>query len=85
MKLNDEGISPPKPAKILSTASKLPLELAAALKSNRKALDSFSPSQRQEYSSWIAEAKSDATRDHRLEQAMEWVADGKSRNWKYQK
>jgi uncharacterized protein YdeI (YjbR/CyaY-like superfamily) len=34
---------------------------------------------------WITEAKSDATRKKRLNQAMEWIAEGKSRNWKYEK
>lgn len=32
---------------------------------------------------WIEEAKTDATRDKRIAQAIEWIADGKSRNWKY--
>ena len=45
----------------------------------------FSPSHRREYAEWIAEAKTDETRDRRLAQAIEWLAEGKSRHWKYQK
>ncbi|MEP6766075.1 MAG: YdeI/OmpD-associated family protein [Gemmatimonadaceae bacterium] len=92
MMLNEAGVKVVKPvktaAKKSTTAPKLPPAFAVALNANRKALDSFdafSPSQRTEYSSWIADAKSDATRDRRLEQALEWIAEGKSRHWKYQK
>jgi hypothetical protein len=34
---------------------------------------------------WITEAKSAETRARRLAQAIAWMADGKSRNWKYEK
>jgi uncharacterized protein YdeI (YjbR/CyaY-like superfamily) len=44
----------------------------------------FSPSKQNEYLAWFAEAKTDATRSKRIQQAMEWIAEGKSRNWKYQ-
>ncbi len=43
----------------------------------------FSPSQKKEYAEWIIEAKSDATRQKRMETALEWIAEGKSRHWKY--
>lgn len=43
------------------------------------------PGQRREYIEWIVEAKTDATRDKRIAQAVEWIGEGKSRNWKYQK
>ena len=45
--------------------------------------ESFSPSHRREYVEWITEAKSDETRERRLAQAIEWMAEGKSRHWKY--
>lgn len=32
---------------------------------------------------WITEAKTETTRDKRLAQAVEWMAEGKVRNWKY--
>jgi hypothetical protein len=60
---------------------------AAALKKNaaaRKHFDAFPPSARREYTDWIAEAKREETRDKRIAQAIEWLAEGKPRNWKYQ-
>ncbi|MBF9150016.1 YdeI/OmpD-associated family protein [Novosphingobium jiangmenense] len=42
------------------------------------------PGQRREYIEWIVEAKTDPTRDKRIAQAVEWIGEGKSRNWKYQ-
>ena len=65
-----------------------PDDLAAALKKNKKAQASFeslSPSHRREYVEWITEAKREETRAKRLEQAIAWIAEGKSRNWKYEK
>lgn len=44
----------------------------------------FSPSCRREYAEWVSEAKRDETRDRRVAQAVAWIAEGKSRNWKYQ-
>lgn len=92
MKLNEEGISPPKKTaakkSAAKTALKLPADLKLALDQNRKALDTFdafSPSARKEYIDWITEAKAEATRNRRLEQAIEWMAEGKQRHWKYQK
>ncbi|MBC8145102.1 MAG: YdeI/OmpD-associated family protein [bacterium] len=91
MKLNDEGVKDPTRAKATTTttttAIKTPAALATALKKNKKAqkeFDAFTPGKRKEYNEWIADAKSDATRDRRIEQAIEWIAEGKSRNWKYQ-
>lgn len=92
MKLNEEGVTVPKKTAAkkgaAKTALKPPTDLALALGKNRKALntfDAFSPSQRKEYIEWITEAKADATRKRRLEQAVEWMAEGKQRHWKYQK
>ena len=48
-----------------------------------KAFAAFSPSHRREYAEWIAEAKRPETRKKRLEQSVEWIAQGKPRNWKY--
>ena len=61
---------------------------AAALKKNKKAQvvwEGFSPSHRREYIEWIAEAKTDVTRDKRIATTLEWLIEGKSRNWKYEK
>ena len=86
--LNDEGIkvarAPKRPAKPV----KAPADLTAALAKNTKAragFDALSPSHQREYIEWITEAKTDATRGRRLAQAIEWMAEGKSRNWKYER
>ena len=87
MRLNDEGVTVPKPKKAPKPATKVPPELAAALKKNRKAaahFEDFPPSHRREYIEWISEAKREETRARRVEQAVEWMAEGKGRNWKYQ-
>jgi uncharacterized protein YdeI (YjbR/CyaY-like superfamily) len=62
-------------------------DFAAALKANPKAkaaLDGFPPSAQRDYFEWIAEAKQDATRAKRIATAVEWLAEGKRRHWKYQ-
>lgn len=90
MKLNDEGVKLParktatdKEKKELQT----PEYFAKALKKNKaaeKVFAGFSYTNRKEYIIWLEEAKTEATRDKRLAQAIEWIAEGKSRNWKYQ-
>lgn len=58
-----------------------------ALKKNKPAsknFDGFSPSCKREYVEWIVDAKRDETRNRRIAQAVEWIAEGKQRNWKYQ-
>ena len=50
-----------------------------------KEFEEFSPSNKKEYVMWIIEAKTEATRAKRMEQAMEWIAEGKPRLWKYMK
>jgi len=65
----------------------VPDALAAALKKNKAAATAFatmSPSYRKDYNTWIAEAKRDETRDKRVATAIEWIAEGKGRNWKYE-
>ena len=65
----------------------VPEELAAALATNKQAaaiFAAFSPGCWREYTTWIADAKRDETRAKRAAQAVEWIADGKQRNWKYQ-
>jgi uncharacterized protein YdeI (YjbR/CyaY-like superfamily) len=87
MRLNDEGVAVRKPKKATKPEAKVPSDLAAALKKNRKAaatFDAFTPGQRREYVDWIVEAKRDETRAKRVAQAVEWLAEGKKRNWKYE-
>jgi len=66
----------------------MPPALTAALKKNKKAqatFEGFPPSHRRDYIEWISEAKTDATRDRRIKTTIEWLLEGRSRNWKYQK
>jgi uncharacterized protein YdeI (YjbR/CyaY-like superfamily) len=63
-----------------------PAEFASALKKNKaaaKVFEAFSPSCKREYVEWIADAKREETRERRIAQAVEWIAEGKQRNWKY--
>ncbi len=65
----------------------VPDDLAARLAGNpgaRAAFDGFAPSHRREYIEWITEAKREETRAKRLEQTIEWLLQGKKRNWKYE-
>lgn len=65
----------------------VPEDLAAALKKNKKAaavFAAFSPSKRKDYIEWLTEAKREETRAKRLATAIEWIAEGKARNWKYE-
>jgi len=87
MTLIDDGVKrpPTKDAKPKPPVT-APDDLAAALKKNAKArttFDAFSPSHRREYVEWITEAKREETRQKRLVQTIEWLAEGKARNWKY--
>jgi uncharacterized protein YdeI (YjbR/CyaY-like superfamily) len=70
-----------------STALKVPADLTSALRANKKAqatFNAFTPSKKKDYVFWITGAKTDATRESRIETAVEWMAEGKSRNWKYE-
>ena len=84
--IEDKASAPPAP-KAKREAPALPDDLAAALgpkSAARKIFDAFTPSQQREYVEWIVEARREATRASRVAQAAEWIAEGKTRNWKYQ-
>ncbi len=89
MALNDNGIKLPvktKPAAAKETA--IPDYFTKALAKNKKAkqvFDAFPPGKRKDCILWLTEAKTEATRNKRMETAIEWIAEGKSRNWKYEK
>lgn len=66
----------------------MPDAFAAALGASRLATatwEGFPPGARREYLEWITDAKTEPTRDKRVAQAIEWIAEGKKRNWKYEK
>jgi len=88
VRLNEEGTKverkPSGPAK----AEKMPPDLAAALKKSaaaRATFEKFPQSQKNEYIVWITQAKQEATRQKRVATAIEWMSEGKPRNWKYMK
>jgi len=89
MKLNDEGVKSPTRSKEKASTARpvvVPGDLAEALAADdaaRTTFERFSPSNKREYIEWITEAKAEATRTRRLKQAIEWMAEGKPRNWKY--
>jgi len=72
----------PKPEPVLHPEFAAALDRAPSAKAT---LDAFPPSARRDYLEWVAEAKQDATRAKRIATALEWLAEGKRRNWKYEK
>jgi uncharacterized protein YdeI (YjbR/CyaY-like superfamily) len=89
MMLNEKGIKLP-PRKVTTAKKEIvaPAYFLKLLKKNKKAFttfESFSPSNKREYVEWITEAKTDETKNRRMKTAIEWMSEGKSRNWKYTK
>jgi len=90
-KLNADGVT----ESVMSGRSRVPREappvptdLERALAGNRKARDvfeAFPPSHQREYVEWITEARREETRAQRVATTLEWLSEGKSRNWKYMK
>ena len=85
--LNEAGIKDPDRAKPKKRAPiPMPDYFAAALKKNqpaKKTFENLSPSHRREYLEWITEAKREETRAQRMATSIQWLAEGKPRNWKY--
>ena len=89
MTLNDNGIKLPPKIKTAETKEiTTPDYFTKAIAKNKaakKAWDAFSPGKRKDYTVWVTEAKTEDTRNKRIETAIEWIAEGKARNWKYEK
>src|SRR4051794_3845202 len=86
--LNERGTKVPRAKSTPKKPLKIPTYFGLAMKRNAKAratFESLSPSHQREYIEWITEAKTDATRQNRVDTALEWLAEGKSRNWKYER
>jgi uncharacterized protein YdeI (YjbR/CyaY-like superfamily) len=85
-KLNADGVKKTatrKPKPVLS----MPADFAKALKANPKAratFEKFPPGKKRDYLAWVLDAKQAATRERRIETSVTWLAEGKSRNWKYE-
>lgn len=88
MRLNEEGVKLPERAPKPAAAVAMPDAFRERLDADPAARAIFEgkpPSFRKEYLAWIADARTDATRDKRIAEAMAWIAEGKGRFWKYQK
>jgi len=90
MKLNEQGVKVPVEKKKSDKPQVLetPAYFVAQLTSNPKAKEVFeskSNSFRKEYIVWIDAAKTDETREKRMKEAIEWIAEGKSRFWQFKK
>jgi uncharacterized protein YdeI (YjbR/CyaY-like superfamily) len=89
MLLNDKGIKLPAKAKPAEKKELVvPDYFLKALVKNKKAkqvFGNFAPSHKKEYLAWITEAKTEDTRHKRMATALEWIAEGKGRNWRYEK
>jgi uncharacterized protein YdeI (YjbR/CyaY-like superfamily) len=86
--LNEEGVAVPRRKAVPKKEAVVPPDLAGALRATkgaRAAFDDFTPGKRREYVEWLEDAKTAQTRERRLATAVEWIAQGKSRNWKYER
>jgi uncharacterized protein YdeI (YjbR/CyaY-like superfamily) len=85
-RLNAQGVKVPKAKSKPKKDLVVPSDLVSALKKNKKAqstFEQFSYSHKKEYAEWITQAKREETRTQRLATAVAWIAEGKARNWKY--
>jgi uncharacterized protein YdeI (YjbR/CyaY-like superfamily) len=86
VELNEKGIKVAKKP-VDKKELVVPVDLTKALSTNKAAkaaFDKFSYSHKKEYVQWIEEAKTEPTRNKRLATTVEWLSEGKSRNWKYE-
>jgi hypothetical protein len=87
-RLNDEKITEPRKKAKPKPPLKVPPYFTQALRKSKKAFaafEAFPPSHRREYVQWVTEAKTQETRNRRLATAIEWISEGKGRNWKYER
>lgn len=89
MLLNEKGIKlPSRPKATEKKEVIVPDYFIKALNKNKKAkqaFDNFSYSYKKDYVEWLTEAKTEETRNKRTATALEWIAEGKGRNWKYER
>lgn len=88
--LNGEGLRPSGAGRASRTAGTpvAPPWFLAALRKRPAALRTFtgfSPSRRRDYVEWVTEARREETRRKRVPLAVEWLEEGKSRNWRYER
>jgi hypothetical protein len=89
VQLNEWGVKPRRAAKADErTPVVVPEDLAAALAQHggaRATFEGFSDGRKREYVDWIVESRRDETRRKRLATAIEWMAEGKEKEWRYRK
>ena len=88
MVLNEQGLKLPARESKTPKDVSMPAAFAEKLQSSptvKEIFESKSASFQKEYKLWIGEAKTEATRDKRIEEAMAWIAEGRGRFWKYAK
>lgn len=76
-----------KPNRAPRAQLEMPDDFAAALRQTpaaRQHFDAFAPSKQRDYLEWVLEAKRADTRQRRIAQALAWLAEGKTRHWKYE-
>lgn len=86
MSLNEQGIKVPARPAGKSKDVVVPPAFAERLAANphvNAIFESKSPSFRKEYYVWIGEARTDVTREKRINEAIAWIEEGKGRFWKY--
>jgi uncharacterized protein YdeI (YjbR/CyaY-like superfamily) len=88
MALNEQGVKLPERTPQQPNEIAVPDYFAQRLASDPKARQVFegkSGSFRKEYLIWITDARTEATRNKRMDEALAWIAEGKGRFWKYAK
>ena len=88
MVLNENGVKKAKPVSEKPKVIEVPDYFSEALTANpvvKEIFESKSASFRKDYLVWITDAKTEATRQKRIEQSLEWIAEGKGRFWQYEK
>lgn len=88
MSLNERGVKLAPRQSDRPRVVEVPPAFAAALAANpstKAIFDAKSASFQKEYNVWIGDAKTDATRGKRIDEALAWIAEGKGRFWKYAK
>jgi hypothetical protein len=87
VELNEKGIKVAKKPAAAKKELVVPDYLTKALKKNKdaqKTFENFPYSCKKEYVEWLTEAKTEPTREKRLATTIEWLSEGRRRNWKYE-
>lgn len=88
MALNENGSKKVRPKSATPKVIEVPDYFSEKLATNPKAKAIFeakSASFRKNYLVWISDAKTEATRQKRMEESLAWIAEGKGRFWQYEK